>query len=236
MVPLLRQGPVVPGQSHARGAGGRRTRKILLLVQDSCTRQVWLRNLLCRLPAQLERKSPGVRTPCLSTQPRIPARPAATAQLDPKNSTGRGGKGPWDPLGHCPSVKWGWLHCLLCLANGSKCLPKTIFISEVSFIVPLTRCLTPNKIRLHILTQATQLTRFLAFPARKQMNKELVRGRAGNEHTARLEFTSVFLTKAIDDVYTLLACHLVSLAKCCGCWIIPKQGVLEPHPLDPGVE
>lgn len=80
--------------------------------------------------------------------------------------------------------------------------------------------------------QVTQLTKFLAFPARKQMVKELVRG---NEHAARLEFTSVFLTKAIDDVYTLLACHSVSLAKCCGCWIIPKQGVLEPHPSDPGV-
>lgn len=64
--------------------------------------------------------------------------------------------------------------------------------------------------------QATQLTRFLAFPARKQMDKELVRGRAGNEHANRLEFTSVFLIKAIDVIYTLLACHSVSLAKCCG--------------------
>lgn len=69
------------------------------------------------------------------------------------------------------------------------------------------------------------------------MNKELVRGKEGNEHAARLQFTSVFLTKAIDDVYTLLACHLVNLAKCCVCWIIiPKQVVLELHPPDPGVK
>lgn len=194
MVPPLRQGPVVPGQSMPAGLAAAGLGKSSSLVQDSCTRQVWLGNLLCRLPAQLERKSPGVRAPRLSTQPLIPARPA---QLDPKNSTGRGGKGPWDPLGapsepHCPSLKWrgrGWLHCLLCVASGSKRPPKTIFISEVTFTVPLTRCLTPNKIRLHILMQATQLTRFLAFPARKQMDKELVRG---NEHAARLEFTSVF--------------------------------------------
>lgn len=232
MVPPLRQGPVVPGQSMPAGLAAAGLGKSSSLVQDSCTRQVWLRNLLCRLSAQLERKSPGVRAPRLSTQPLIPARPAATAQLDPKNSTGRGGKGPWDPLGapsepHCPSFKWRrgcgcgwgwwWLHCLLCVASGSKRPPKTIFISEVTFTVPLTRCLTPNKIRLHILMQATQLTRFLAFPARKQTDKELVRGRAGNEHAARLEFTSVFLTKAIDVIYTLLACHSVSLAKCCGC-------------------
>lgn len=66
--------------------------------------QVWPRNVLCRQPKQLERKSPGVSAPCLATKPHIPARPTVTAQLDPKNSSGLGGWGvrgqePWDPPG-----------------------------------------------------------------------------------------------------------------------------------------
>lgn len=77
--------------------------------------QVWPRNVLCRQPKQLERKSPGVSAPCLATKPHIPARPAATTQLDPKNSPGRWGEVGEDrdrgilqaQLNRRPSVKWG---------------------------------------------------------------------------------------------------------------------------------
>lgn len=67
--------------------------------------QVLPRNVLCRQPKQLERKSPGVSAPCLATKQHIPARPQPPPSWTLRIHQGGGGRGggggqePWDPPG-----------------------------------------------------------------------------------------------------------------------------------------
>lgn len=76
--------------------------RILALVQPGQLHsQVWPRNLLCRLPAQLERKSLLVSTPRLATaflRGVRSAGPAATSQRRTlRIQQGRRGRDPLDP-------------------------------------------------------------------------------------------------------------------------------------------
>ena len=79
---LQRPGPQSPREA-ARGQGralrGRRPGDwgIVLRVQpEQLHSQVWSRNLLCRRPAQLERKSLSVSAPSLATTAEAPHIPA----------------------------------------------------------------------------------------------------------------------------------------------------------------
>lgn len=158
-MPLQSGVKAMPSGLAAAGLGNSR----LGLGQLPQSGQVWPRNVLCRQPKQLERKSPGVSAPCLATQPHIPTRSAATAQPDPKNSSvlgwGLGGRNRGTlraQLSHRPFLKWRRLHCFLYLASASKHPSKTTIISEVTVYSTRTRYLALNKISFHVLIQVTQ--------------------------------------------------------------------------------
>lgn len=100
--------PSSPGSKHARGAGGRRTRKILLLGPG----QLHPPGVAAEFAVSPARAAGAEKPRPQSPQPLIPARPAATAQLDPKNSTGRVEKDRgtlWaHPLSHTVHLLNGW--------------------------------------------------------------------------------------------------------------------------------